>query len=526
MLKSSRLISLLLVLLILLTGCSAGELNEITQGNNQEIDENLEITDPAPDKESPVDMPPRNDLTKSVGTPYRAEVTSPVALSYIVPNPLETIQSSGININNTYDYTITIGGLKDEEVEARINGILRDTYAEMKSEALPPYRGIKVAIPKDSEVLHSSLDAHVTYSYNNVLSIQVSSSKTYKLPMQDAEMPGYRHNEQYVSRIKALNFDLNTGEEIKLKDVFADNVDYISILNDYISRQIMKGSATDEGYAYFYDYTGFKLVAPFKGIDDNQSFILHNTGITLIFDFNNPEFDNNFNPSTMFIGFYELMDSLAITNRFYHEEDLFTSTKARSKEFLPLNPRDIESIGNTTKINDTHINTQISYPSNSPESLVKIIMLLSDYYKDYIDQLNNEEEGYYISHSLDVQLAGTYTNITNNLYLHTDTMYESISHIYCYDEGMNLIKINNLFKEGSNHESVIRDGLRNAMAGYGLGIWDNTLVDELYQDLQFRIENSYLSFATKPVTVRQDSYQSIYFSISFDKFGDSLLIFD
>jgi hypothetical protein len=70
----------------------------------------------------------------------------------------------------------------------------------------------------------------------------------------------------------AYNYDLNTGEELKLSDLFNKDFDY----KDFINKEILKQMKTNEDM-YFHDEGGFKTIS------DEQRFYLADGNIAIYF---------------------------------------------------------------------------------------------------------------------------------------------------------------------------------------------------------------------------------------------------
>lgn len=71
----------------------------------------------------------------------------------------------------------------------------------------------------------------------------------------------------------SYNYDLKTGKSINLKDLFRNNVDYKSIINKYILKDINKNNEL-----FFTGDNGF------KGIDENQNFYMNKDAIIIYFE--------------------------------------------------------------------------------------------------------------------------------------------------------------------------------------------------------------------------------------------------
>lgn len=99
----------------------------------------------------------------------------------------------------------------------------------------------------------------VTYNKNNILSI----------PMLYYQYSGGAHG---LTTEKSYNFNLKTGEVIKLENLFRDGFDYNTKINQYIKDKIAK-----KPEEYFDNGTVF------KGIKTKQDFYISNDGIVVYF---------------------------------------------------------------------------------------------------------------------------------------------------------------------------------------------------------------------------------------------------
>ena len=149
------------------------------------------------------------------------------------------------NINKEmYDYII---GFKDKikEESSKYEKDYKEIYSKEK------YNSVKYQYEAYSEY-------DVTYNKNNILSI----------PITNYEFTGGAHGMTYL---KSYNYNLLTGKEIKLKDIFSKN-DYENIINNYISKEIEKNKGL-----YFIGENGF------KGINSNQEFYIEEDGLVVYF---------------------------------------------------------------------------------------------------------------------------------------------------------------------------------------------------------------------------------------------------
>ncbi|MEG0799498.1 MAG: DUF3298 and DUF4163 domain-containing protein [Romboutsia sp.] len=116
-------------------------------------------------------------------------------------------------------------------------------------------------------------EGDMKYKYEVFSEYKVAYNKdnTLSIPFTMYEFTGGAHG---MTNIKSFNYDLLTGEEILLKDMFKDGVDYKSVLNSYIKDDI---DNTEDKNIYFTGDMGF------KGIGDNQNFYISEDGIVVYF---------------------------------------------------------------------------------------------------------------------------------------------------------------------------------------------------------------------------------------------------
>ncbi len=422
-------------------------------------------------------------------------VTAPVEILYTVQNPLEIVsevitegtdEEEGIQVRHE---VIRISGLKDKEVEKKINDRIREIYEELKMESLPPFRGIKAAIPENALLVEDYIYIAETANFNNILSVWFNRSATYALPGATKVLPeegssylrdssGFYHNTEYVSTQEALNFDLNTGNEITLKDVFADNVDYLALLNDAVSRQLDESSAQEEGH--FVRWCGMKLTEPFKGLSPDQKFLLRPYGISLIFDYNTPEFYlSHFMAQTIEVSYGEFNQSIAITERFYEEGcSLFLEDNAPAKELMSGDYFGVPLKKQEVKMGGVDVYNYVQTSPQFPETFMGTVMDLSNLPQERLDHLNRiiKEEGTnwsgeirgYFEQRVSAATIGPYATITR----HTnggakDYWFFSMEyHTYELESGKELV-LSDMFIPGFDYVPIVRKSLEKAVSDNG-----------------------------------------------------------
>ena len=96
---------------------------------------------------------------------------------------------------------------------------------------------------------------------------------TLKLFCYQGAGSGYQWNYYYT-------IDLNTGERLQLKDIFAEGADYITPISDNIKEQMVTQMAEDEMVCYWLDQEIEEW--NFKTITDETAFYLNESGNVVI----------------------------------------------------------------------------------------------------------------------------------------------------------------------------------------------------------------------------------------------------
>ena len=462
----------------------------------------------------------------------QSPINSPVKISYLIQNPIVANTTEKTDAPEFYESRISLTGLKDAGIEKGINDEISALFEEVKGGSLPPYRGIKRMIPENSELTGSTVSTNLSYNYNNVASIVVYGYRNYVTPDKTGKVPTvleerYQYS-QYVGITKSLNYDLNTGKQISLKDVFTDDVDYIEILNDYIGNLILRNNVEDEGY-YGMAFSGAKLIAPFKGISADQSFFLVQGGLGLILDENNPEFDIGFYPATIIIGFNQLGDSIAITKRFYDEAlSPFTSDAPKIKEFIQSYAGQETVKESSSKIGHIMIYSSYRYPDQIPQEVKERILALSVIDQDRIAGLNaayvaGNDDGSF-EQVVWATKAGPYTSVQRNTNYYANGGWESATDSICFDQEGRELALKELFIAGFDYETSIRKALTDSMTQMSLR--ESYSVDTLMQTIQFSIGNSEINIYTDTVKADATSSYPIYAQVTFREFGcENLTLF-
>jgi len=277
-----------------------------------------------------IEMPTLPEIPSAVTVPFKDPIGKTVTQPDTAPTWLDfsnhvtsvnvtQVVTQALTINQQY---LVIDGLVNKSIEDKINKTLFDTSEELKKYAdftqAPLYSGIYKAYPQNKTRIDSiNIGSSAYFTYANLLSVNTDVNIfTNKVDPED-----YHWYDYQVS--KHQTFDLNTGQEINLSDLFVSGCDYVARLNELIILDIQKNSnmeVQDMYYSPEYTYLG-----GFKGIRGDVSFQLSRDALVLIFDQNYPEFFNYYSPTWIWIPFSELQDILAFEQRFASEDALFTT---------------------------------------------------------------------------------------------------------------------------------------------------------------------------------------------------------
>ena len=251
-----------------------------------------------------------------------------------------------------------IDGLKDQEVEKKINDKINATAERMySSDYIPPYRGISLKM-KQYRDLDQSVRVYIfsQFNSNHILCIRAVCSTSFS---GDDEYFEFSYS-------VPLNFDLSTGNELTLKDVFEPGADYIEIVNRSVDKYSMShGFDNPEN-----EYTGstqISLVSPFKSIKPEQKFFIDSEGdLMLCLDYDTPEF---------YTGYSELMlsldsESMGSAYRPYKvaKTPLFESERINCRFMCSYDYKQDERTDYSDPSNTFY--AHLKYPADTPEAIM------------------------------------------------------------------------------------------------------------------------------------------------------------
>jgi len=476
------------------------------------------------------------------------ESTTPDETSYFVLNPDKS----------RIDY-IKIDGLLDEEVEAKINETIYNTVLEAYAAKLPPYRGIRAIEFENYPTYEKNIYTYIDGNYGNILSVQIMSDVYAMSTPAEGESWG---NSLTISEVIPLNFDLRTGEQIPLSDLFADNCDYKEVINGEISDYIFEYNidAGDSDFDFFGMGVGpsFGLASPFKGIDDNQKYLLSEYGIQLIFDYETPEFITglvtddykhySYTSYTLSFDDKDIAEVNGAFTRFETEESLYEND--RKEVFNMSNPYqkkdfamyiDPAEMGINYDVENSTGYIDVGYSMSIPENIENETLAASmnekyDSCKDRIVSKANDMLDIYGKNAnisvysyYNVHKYGKYIAEDDNFSAYVQDgsswdmlYYENVGEraVYLEETGEKLT-LSDMFREGVDWKSEVVNAMKLAREGWD-NIPDDATLEMIAENGDFMLQNDSIT-----VSYSYDDNNGDYFYLPFEFFSDgALAIFD
>ena len=321
---------------------------------------------------------------------------------------------------------------------------------------------------------------------------------------------------EHVNTTEVLNLDLNTGRELSLADIFANDVDYIGLLNDRVSSLILSSTANDELNSPT-DGPYIKLVSPFKGITADQRFFISRGELTLLIDHRNPVFDTMFATLWFSFPFTELGPNIAVTQRFYNPDQIiFASQEPLAKEFMGGDYGTLKTVTEQQVVGHGVIRFAFSYPEKLPTHMVALLEQLSPEYTARASELAALPQPWELTNSVTASTIGPYlaVTVTQNTYLWDDSG-DTRAWYYCFDKDYQQMSLGDVFAEGYAYREILEKRLIENLNLKDLSsAYSN---DQIIDDLQFTLEASAVRFCTK--TILFGSGQTLYFQIPYKDFG-------
>lgn len=340
------------------------------------------IEEPKEHKPFPT-FPTKEDIAFEAphGTVFVADSATTYTNCQLEYVPLE-IQPAYVNGVSIQFEGYTYGGLKDKTVEAIVKQKILDKmnsfrkYADIDYYSSLPgfldHYNFKTPLIKTVTVYASS-----SFCVNNLLSIQFLAS----VRIND-------NNYDFIVQ-EGLNIDLNTGNDVTLSDLFINDSDYESRLNEEVLLKAQNRTDYDP-YIYEQNPDSFCYLGGFEGIRGDIGFFLtYDMNIVLVFDNKYPEFFNNYGTTLISIPMVDQKDTIALGQRFIHSStSLFTDPTTYT-----INNYLYESLHEFTihyeRINGIRVRESISYPKAMPEAMKMLMDSLLQATKNKVSEITD-----------------------------------------------------------------------------------------------------------------------------------------
>ncbi len=441
----------------------------------------------------------------------------------IIPKPGKEERSLVMRQNNleieTVDYELNtdgwvnkqyfkISGLKDETIQNAINKEIEDAFFKACNwEDYPKYRGIKAELKNWEGISPYSENVSVSQRCNvgNVLSVLVDSQLNYEKPNN----PDYGSDWLYIADYECLNYDLNTGKQLKITDVFADGIDGLDYINNLIYDKLNNTNSDEEEYFWSDGWDSFKIVGEFPGITEDQKFYISDYGDTLyiVLDDKTPwVMLNGYNPIYFAVDIAKVsaLGNKFIKDNIYTDESINYTLLNNSYDGLTLSYIDQVEEYNYRGINNLSYSQNLSYYEGMPDYIIEAEKQFAKDCQPQIDEFienyampnkDNEFFNGWITVTSNIMRYGNYTTVSINLYLDASQFTGEYESIYNGNENKTL-----LFKDGIEEPLKLEDLF---VPGYDykteLGIDDSYSI-EIFTDMLFAIKSGeFLSFPYKEI---------------------------
>ena len=288
--------------------------------------------------------------------------------------------------------TLRINGLKNKEIENKINKELEEIEDEIR----------KKLVSASGEQENAYLSSNVNANYSNILSVTFYGSKS---------------DSNYVPQInieKFLNYDLTTGNKIKLEDLFLPGTDIDLYAQNDIYKQKLHDSFSKKNIFFNPDYwQSGELQYVLDEVDEidfikqynkyknsKKDFYLTTTGIGI-------SYSKDGNYGDVYIKYMDCLDNLVVYTKFLTKESIFERDDIGLKDLyvcssvVDQNDQSvylIKDLATNLRI-DARINVWTSEGYNELEffknTLAKLKGELIEKKEEYIKIANENKDKYY-----------------------------------------------------------------------------------------------------------------------------------
>lgn len=254
--------------------------------------------------------------------------------------------------------TLRISGLKNKEIENKINAELESVENDFREKVLNA----------SGENTNMYLTSFVEANYSNILSVTFYASKSNA---------NYR-NELNIH--KYLNYDLTTGNHLNIEDLFVPNTDVDLLVQDYIYQNELHDAFSEKGIFFNPDYWNdgrlnylvneineLEFIKEYnKYKNGNKDFYITETGV-------NVRYSNDVGDSGAYIEFKKYLDKIVIFDKYVLNESIFETDDIGVKDLYVCSHIIMFDDNSYCNIKDVTSNFRID---------ARIYMLAPDGYKE------------------------------------------------------------------------------------------------------------------------------------------------
>lgn len=460
-------------------------------------------------------------------------------------NPLEAEADEGGDFYREYSI-LKVSGLKDKAVEKKINDRIAEKFKECVG-SLPAYRGIKILLGDEKQLLNENIYTYQSFNCNNVLSVVMERNAGYRNE-SDVE----KGDDVYFSQTETMNFDLNTGEEIGFSELFGDEEAY-KYLNDSVKAFLSENNAQEEQGEDIYGT--LIQTKPFERLDTEQKFYLNDSYINLVMDYETPEFQTNMNSYSISIPWGE---NIYLTeNYFSGSEDIYESDEPLAKCLIADVSGEEKRIYSYENEDGVEMMVRGSYRSTTPEFIQEKIEAFSangfqgidkelkKYYRQAAEECSRENCYGSCMKTVNVSAFGGYINYEESIYAsvtgHQSSWEDTITYfdknkstqsVYRKSDSKKMEPAD-FFKNREDCEKLVKEAMvkavqrtfeensgwiseDEALKDYVFGEGENKekdlrFVDKMYDNISgMSLSGTYMSFSAENFSKGEEIFRDIY----------------
>ena len=423
------------------------------------------------------------------------------------------LKSQEYNIYQIHGTYIQINGLKDKDIQNKINEEIMDTINSIRSEYASDLDSL-------NEVEISSV---CTANFSDVLSIRINVHAMY-------------NSDKYKYDGLGLNYDLSTGNKISFEDLFTSNAAIKSILSksayDSYAIQIAGGDnpIIDDNPKFYGDknynanrYYDIVESTAYSDVEDKVFKLMtsYNNGDELNFSFSPRTIKVYKNEDTITIPIINYYNQIAIYKRYKSRSNLYDGTYSAYivNDTIPVRLPTNNS-GVALDINEGGGPSGIKYMAFKKSSNLFIYVSAYSIYSEDAHGMVFDKQAVKICMQKANEVMKEYTDNGKqraiNISIYPDYYYYNGIH-----EGDYYVSVTEYVDEGSSNSKFIAEVIKNFQKGYeqiisnSFGTENNTISQTSYTWVYYKDTNSWKKFS------EADEYSNFEDNQNQDNIDDS-----